>query len=132
MFFIARETFWIFCTVFNGRFIKRQTSRTPSDNEWQRMTTSDNEWYNEWQRMTTSDNEWYNEWQGMTTSDATSDKEWQRVTTNSNEWQRVTAVVQPMKTAQYTSKNGWLPSFQWQKQIHYYFKGWMAAIRVVK
>ena len=104
--------------------------------EWQRVvqrvTTNDNEWYNEWQRMTTSDNEWYNEWQGMTTSDATSDKEWQRVTTNSNEWQRVTAVVQPMKTAQYTSKNGWLPSFQWQKQIHYYFKGWMAAIRAVK
>ena len=119
---------------------------TTSDNEWQRVTTSgttsDDEWQrvvqrvttndNEWQRMTTSDNEWYNEWQGMTTSDATSDKEWQRVTTNSNEWQRVTAVVQPMKTAQYTSKNGWLPSFQWQKQIHYYFKGWMAAIRVVK
>ena len=112
--------------------------------EWQRMTNSDNEWYNEWQWMTTSDNEWYNEWQRvvqrvMTNGNewcATSDKEWQRViqrvTTNSNEWQRLTAVVQPMKTAQYTSKNGWLPSFQWQKQIHYYFKGWMAAIRVVK
>ena len=94
--------------------------------------TSDKEWYNEWQRMTTSDNEWH--W--VTTSGAASDKEWQRViqrvTTNSNEWQRVTAVVQPMKTAQYTSKNGWLPSFQWQKQIHHYFKWWMAEIRVVK
>ena len=88
--------------------MKRQTSGTSRDNEWQRMTTSG----------------------------ATSDKEWQRViqrvATNSNEWQRVTAVVQPMKMAQYTSKNGWLLSIQWQKQIHYYFKGWMAAIRVVK
>ena len=112
------------------------TSDSEWYNEWQRMTTSgttsDNEWYNEWQRMTTSDNEWYNEWQGMTTSDATSDKEWQRVTTNSNEWQRVTAVVQRMKTAQYTSKNKWFSSFLWQKEIHYYFKGWIAAIRVVK
>ena len=85
------------------------------------------EWYIEWQRVTTSgttsDNKWYNEWC----------TKWQRVTRcNYNEWQRVTAVVQLMKTAQYTSKNGWLPSFQWQKQIHYYFKGWIAAIRVVK
>ena len=100
------------------------------------MTTSDNEWYNEWQRMTTSGTTSDNEWQRVTTSGTTSDKEWQRViqqvTTKNNEWQRVTAVVQPMKTAQYTSKNEWLPSFQWQKQIHYYFKGWMAAIRVVK
>ena len=37
-----------------------------------------------------------------------------------------------LKMGWYTSKNGWLPSFQWQKQIQYYFKGWMAAIRVVK
>ena len=85
-------------------------------------TTNDNEWYNEWQRVvqrvTKSDSEWYNEWQ--------------QVTTNGNEWEQVTAVVQRMKTAQYTSKNGWLPSFQWQKQIHYYFKGWMAEIRVVR
>ena len=127
-------------------FIKRQTSGISSDNEWQRVTTSGTTSDNEWQRVTTSgttsDNEWqwmttsYNEWQWVTTSGTTSDKEWQRViqrvTTNGNEWQRVTAVVQRMKTAQYTSKNGWLPSFQWQKQIHYYFKGWMAAIRVVK
>ena len=86
--------------------------------------------------MTTSNTTSDNEWQRVTTSGATSDKEWQRViqrvTTNSNDWQRMTAVVQLMKTAQYTSKNGWLPSFQWQKQIHYYFKGLMAAIRVVK
>ena len=94
------------------------------------------EWYIGWQRVvqrvTTNDKEW----QQMTTSGPTSDKEWQReiqrVTTNSNEWQRVPAVVQPMKTAQYTSRNGWLPSFKLQKQTYYYFKGWMAAIRVVK
>ena len=39
-------------------FIKRETSDTSSDNEWQRVTTSgtisDNEWYNGWQRMTMS------------------------------------------------------------------------------
>ena len=81
-------------------FRKRQKSGTWSDNEWQQMTTSDNEWYNEWQQMTTSDNEWYNkrynEWQRMTTSDnewqrvttsgTTSDKEWKWVTTSGNEW----------------------------------------------
>ena len=43
---------------FSRSFIKRQTSDTSSDNEWQRMTTSgtiiDNEWYNGWQRMTMS------------------------------------------------------------------------------
>ena len=76
---------------------------TACDNEWQRVTTSGTVSDNEWQRVTTNDNEWYNEWQ--------------RVTTNGNEWQRVRAVVQRMKTAQYTSKNGWLPSFQWQKEI---------------
>ena len=91
-------------------------------NEWQpvvqRVTTNDNERQQVVQRMAKSNNEWYSEWQ--------------QVTTNENEWQRVTAVVQRMTTAQYTSKNGWLPYFQWQKQIHYYFKGWMATIRVVK
>ena len=103
-----------------------------------RVTTSDNEW----QWVTASNRTSINEWQGVETSGTTSDSEWQRVTTSGttsdNEWQRVTtsgttrAVVQRMKTAQHTSKNGWLPSFQWQKEIHYYFKGWMAAIRVVK
>ena len=34
--------------LFEGSFIKRQTSDTSSDNEW----------YVEWQRMTKSDNEW--------------------------------------------------------------------------
>ena len=118
------------------------TSGTTSDNEWQHVTTSgttsDNEWQrvtangNEW-RVTTNDNEWYNEWQRMTTSGTASDKEWKWVTKSDSEWQwwqQVRAAVQTMKTAQYTSKNGWLPSFLWQKEIHYYFKGSMAAIRL--
>ena len=100
--------------------------------EWRRVTTNDIEWYNKLQRMTMSDNEWYNERQGVVQWMTKNDNEWQRVTKNGNEWQRVRAVVQRMKTAQYTSKNGWLPSFQWQKEIHYYFTGWMAAVRVVK
>ena len=116
------------------------------------MTTNDNEWY-EWQRMTptgtTSENEWqrvtksgtsdeWYEWQRMTTIGTTSDKEWQRliqrVTASDNkwQWQRVTVVVQRIKMAQHTSKNGWLLCFRWQKQIHYYCKGWMATIRLVK
>ena len=54
--------------------------------------------------------EWYIEWQGVTTSGTKSKNEWQRVATNGNEWQQMRAVVQQMKTAQCTSKNGWLPS----------------------
>ena len=46
------------------------TSGTTSDNQWQRIAKSDNEW----QRVTT-----------MTTSD----NKWQRATTNDDEWQRV-------------------------------------------
>ena len=45
---------------------------TTSDNEWQQVTTNDNEWYDEWQQVTTSgtiiDNDWYNEWQQGTIS----------------------------------------------------------------
>ena len=95
-------------------FIKRQASGRSSDNKWQRMTTSDFEDQQVVQRMTKSQHKW------------------ERVTTISNEWQQMRAVVQRMETAQYNSKNGWLPSFVWQKEIRYYFKGWMAAIRVVK
>ena len=105
---------------------------TTSDKEWQRVTTNGTTSYKEWLGVTTSGTTNDSEWQRMKTSGTTSGKEWQRVTTNGNEWQRVRAVVQRMKTAEYTSKNGWLPSFQWQKDIPYYFKGWMAAIRVVK
>ena len=48
-------------------FIKRQTSGTSSDNEWQ---WSDNDFDNKWQGI---DDEWYNEWQQVTTSGTTSD-----------------------------------------------------------
>ena len=87
------------------------TSGKTSDND-------DNEWKRVVQRVTKNDNEW----QGVTTIDEVvqrvtkSENEWQRVTTNDNEWQQVRAVVQRMKTAQYTPKNGWLPSFQWKKR----------------
>ena len=47
--------------VFLGSFMKSQTSGTSSENEWQRMTTSDNEWYNQWQRVTTMVTS-YKEW----------------------------------------------------------------------
>ena len=68
-----------------GSFIKRQTSGTSSDNEWQRVV----------QRVTTNDNEWQQVVQRVTKSE----NEWQRVTTNGNEWQQVRAVVQRLKTA---------------------------------
>ena len=55
-------------------FIKRQTSGTSSDNQWQGMTTSG----------TTSDSEWH--W--MTTSGTTSDKEWQRMAMSDSEWEQ--------------------------------------------
>ena len=87
--------------------------------EWQQVTTSDNEWYNEWQRITTSDNKWQKAVQRI----AASDSEWQQMTMSYSEWQQV---VKRMKTVQYTSKNGWLPFFC------DCFKGWIAAIRVIK
>ena len=101
---------------------------TMSDNEWQRVTTSDTTSDKEWQWVSTNDNERQREVQRVKKGHS----EWQRVTTNYSVWQRVRAVGQWMKTAQYTSKNGWLLSFQWQKEINYYFEGWMAAIRVAK
>ena len=70
-------------------------------NEWQRVTTIDNEWQqvvqrvtrvtkndSKWQRMTTSDNEWCNKWQRVTTSNATSDNEWQQIAMSESEWQQ--------------------------------------------
>ena len=93
--------------TYLASLMKRQTGGTSSDNEWQRVV------------------------QRMTTSCTTSDNEWQRVITNGDEWQRVRAVVRWMKTAQYTSKNRGLPSFQRQKEIRYYFKRY-ATTRVVK
>ena len=58
--------------------MKRQTSVTSSDNEWQWMTmigtTGDSKWQRVVQQMTPGDNEW----QQMTTSE----NEWQRMTTS--------------------------------------------------
>ena len=75
--------------------------------EWQRMITSDNEWYNDWQRMATSG----------TTSGTTNDKEWQRViqrvTTSDNKWHWVTV----SDSSGTTSENG---------IVH--FKEWMIAV----
>ena len=67
-------------------FIKRQTSGTSSDNEWQRLVqrvvTNDSQWQRIITSSTTYGNEWDNEWQRVTTSDTTSDNEWQRMTTS--------------------------------------------------
>ena len=88
-----------------------------------RVTTSDNKWYNEWRRVTTSDkndNEWYNECQRVTKNDS----EWQ---TNDIKWQLVTASGK-------TNENGTIHIEQWMIAIFFcdHFKGFMAAIRVVK
>ena len=85
--------------------------------EWQRMITSDNEWYNEWQRMATSG----------TTSGTTNDKEWQRVITNDKEWQRVIQRVT-------TSDNKWHwvtvsdSSGTTSENGIVHFKEWMIAV----
>ena len=97
--------------------------------EWQRVTTSDNEWYNEWQRMTTSDNEWYNKWQIVTASNTTRDNEWQQMAVSDSEWQQWYNEWKRHSALQRTDD---CPAFQWQKQIHYYFKWWMTAVRMVK
>ena len=77
------------------------------------MTASDKEWYNEWQQMTTSENEL----QRVTTSGTTSKKEWQRViqraTASDNKWQWVRA----SDSSGTTNENG---------IVH--FKEWMIAI----
>ena len=74
--------------------------------------------------MTTSGTTSDNELQRM----ATTENKQQRVTANDNERQQMTAVVQRMKTTQFQRMDG---CHKTQKQIHY-FKGWMAAITVVK
>ena len=96
------------------------------------------DWFIEWQWMTTSSTTGDSEWQRVVQRVTTNDNEWQLAVTNDSEWQQLTMrdrkwqqVVQRMKAVQYTSKNGWLPSFLWQKQIHY-FKGCMVPISVVK
>ena len=74
-------------------------------------TTNDNEWHNEWQRVV----------QQVTTS-GNEDSEWQQRTMSDSECQKV---VQWVKTAQHTSKNGWLQFFLPQKE-------WMAATTPLK
>ena len=60
--------------------------------KWQRMvqrvTTSATMNENEWQRMTTNDNEWCNKWQRVTRSNTTSDKEWKQIAMSDSEWQQ--------------------------------------------
>ena len=63
---------YFICLNESRSFIKRQTSGTSRDNEWQRVTTSGTTSDNEWQRVTTNDNEWQRVVQRM----ATSDNEW--------------------------------------------------------
>ena len=89
--------------------MKRQTSVTSSDNEWQWMTmigtTGDSKW-RVVQQMTKSDNEWQRVVQRVTPGD----NEWQQITTSDNEWQRMT-------TSGTRNENG---------TVH--FKEWMIAI----
>ena len=68
-------------------FIKRQTSGTSSDNEWQRVvqrvTTNDNEWQRVVQQVTKSDNEWQQVLQRVITSDNL----WHLMKRSDNGWQ---------------------------------------------
>ena len=83
------------------------------DIEWQRVV----------QRVTTNNNESDNKWQWVVQRMTASDNEWQQMTMSYSEWQQV---VKRMKTVQYTMKNKW---------CHFFcdcFKGWMAAIRLIK
>ena len=82
------------------------------------------EWYMEWDRMTTSDNEWQRMVQRMTMSDTTSDNGWKRVIqqviTNNNEWQRVTKNDngwQQMTTSDTTNEYEWNErnDYKWMK-----------------
>ena len=54
---------------------------TTNETEWQRITTSGTSsgtTSDEWNRVATIENEWYNERQGVTTND----NEWQWITTS--------------------------------------------------
>ena len=85
------------------------------------MTKSDNERYHEWERMTTSNNEW--QWMIQRVIKSDNKRKWVTVcdssgTTNAN------------STVQF--KEWVIAILSMTKQIQYYFKEWMAAIRVVK
>ena len=60
------------------------------------------------QQVTANDNEW----QWVEINGATSDNEWEEIAMSDSEWQKM---VQQVKTAQYTSKNGWLQFFLYGK-----------------
>ena len=91
------------------------TSGTTSDNQWQRVKTFGRTIDNEWQRVTTSGTTNENEWQRMAVSDSEGEQ-WY------SEWKRH-STLQRMDDCHH---------FNDKKEIHYYFKGWMVAIRVVK
>ena len=102
------------------------TSGTTSDNKWQRVA----------QLVTTNDNEWQRVVQRM----ATNDIDWQWVKKSGNEWQWMSeSTGTASESIGKANENGtidfkeWMIAIIWMtKEIHYYFKGWMAAIRAVK
>ena len=69
--------------IFPIVYIKTE-SGTSCDDEWQRVTMTDSEWYNEWQMV-----QWVTK----------NDNKWQRMTISNSEWQRV---VQRRKTNEST------------------------------
>ena len=115
----------LWCTF--SVIVYNKTDKWPlSDEEWQRVlqrvTTS----------ATTSDNKCYNEWQRMTTSNTRSDKEWQKwqqMAMSDSEWQQWYSEWKRHSTLQRMDDSH---HFNDKKEIHYYFKGWIVAIRVVK
>ena len=105
------RTFWKNVFVFQDclwkdrRLVRGVTaSGTTSDNKRQQVKTSGTTRDKVWKRMATNGNEWHKKWQQVTTND----NEWKQMQMSDREWQHM---VYWMKTAQQTSKNGWLPSF---------------------
>ena len=73
-FLICLSLYFTSNQCFSRSFIKRQTSGTSSDNQWQRVV----------QWVKTNDNERQQMTNNGTTSGATSENEWQRVTISAN------------------------------------------------
>ena len=86
---------------FYWLFMKRPTSSTSRDNEWervaQRVKTNENwqMWRNEWQRVKTSDSEW----QGRVRN------EWQQSKTNEKKYKRM------------------ILGLKWDKRLNWFLKG---------
>ena len=72
------------------------------------------EWQQVVQRVTAIDNKW----QRMTTSGTTSDNEWQWRAMSDSKWEQWYSENET-ENGTVQSKNGWLPSFHWQKEIHF-------------